>query len=290
MANDTQLWTVLRMLDWATAYFAERHVPSPRLSIEWLLADVLKTKRLNVYMMFERPLTQAELSTLRDFVRRRARHEPLQYITGSTAFYNAEIFVSPDVLIPRPETEELVQLMLDDHPDTSGALRVLDIGTGSGCIAVALAMERVNWQITALDKSEAALKIAAKNASANNCQILTCAGDLLTEGGLPREQWDIIVSNPPYIPHAERDTLAVQVREFEPAMALFCDNRQTVYARIANYAKTALRPGGHLYLELHEDHPIENDSVFDSDWHAEILSDLSGKRRFVRARLNLNIA
>lgn len=284
MANSPSLWTVLRMLEWATGYFMQHNVPSPRLSIEWLLADVLKTKRLNVYMLFERPLTESELATLRDYVRRRARHEPLQYITGSTSFYNAEIAVSPDVLIPRPETEELVELILEDYADkTDLPLQVLDIGTGSGCIAVALAMERPNWQITALDKSDAALVMAAANAVSNQCHIRTISGDLLIPEQLPAANWDLIVSNPPYIPHAERDSLAAQVRDFEPAMALFCDDRQAVYAHIVRYAADRLKTNGRLYLELHEDHPIEEETIFDTHWHMEIRYDMGGKRRFVRA-------
>jgi release factor glutamine methyltransferase len=149
-------WTVLRMLEWATGYFEQKRVPSPRLSIEWLLAHVLGVKRLELYLQFDRPLTAAELEWLRELVRRRARHEPLQYITGSTAFYHAEIMVTPAVLIPRPETEELVEMILNDHP--SGKRSLVDLGTGSGCIPIACKMERPDWEVSGVELFDEALK------------------------------------------------------------------------------------------------------------------------------------
>lgn len=276
-------WTVLGMLEWATAYFEQRNIPSPRLSIEWLLADLLKVKRLDLYVQFDRPLPAEVLKSLRELVKRRANHEPLQYITGSTSFYNVEIIVNPSVLIPRPETEELVERILSDYPEGS-ILNILDIGTGSGCIPVAISFERPEWNIHAVDVSEDALNVAKRNNELNRTTVTFSIGDLFKTETLPDQKWDVIVSNPPYIPVDEKPLIETQVREHEPSLALFCENRSDVYRNIVQYAVSNLKENGRLYLELHEDHQIECEGIFDPDsWKPEILPDLNDKRRFVRA-------
>lgn len=277
-------WSVLRMLEWATHYFSEKQVPSPRLSIEWLLADVLNIKRLELYLQFDRPLTSEELSRLRALVKRRAAHEPLQYITGSTSFYNAEINVRPGVLIPRPETEEMVEMILKE----SGAnnLRVLDIGTGSGCIPIAIKMERPHWEVYGCDISPQALQIAKENAIRNDVDVAFVEGNLLDEKTMPKQTWDIIVSNPPYIGYEERDELERQVSEFEPEIALFTDNRTGIYSSIISYAQSHLNKSGSLYLELHYQHMIEDENLLNPNiWDFEIRLDSANKRRVVKAVL-----
>jgi len=278
-SSQTDVWTVLRMLEWGTAWFTQRGIPSPRLSIEWLLADALQTRRLNLYVQHDRPLAAAELAVVRDYVRQRARHVPLQYITGSTSFYNAEIRVAPGVLIPRPETEELVELILTKWDDTPR--RVLDIGTGSGCIAVALAMERPSWEIHALDLSDEALTIARTNAQTNTVTVTFHQADLLNSASMPVGPWDLIVSNPPYIHHDESSSLEPQVRDHEPKLALFCNNRQEVYQSIGSYAEKTLQPEGSLYVELHLEHHLEEDAFF-TQKHVQttIFNDASKRRRF----------
>jgi release factor glutamine methyltransferase len=166
------------MLEWATVFFREKEIPSPRLSIEWLLAHVLDVRRLDLYLQFDRPLTAGELDRLRPLVKRRAAHEPLQYITGATDFYNLTLRVQPGVLIPRPETEQLVERMLRDHPGEED-LRMLDVGTGSGCIALAAKKERPGWQVTAIDISPAALRLAGRNASGEQPGRAVCGGRFL---------------------------------------------------------------------------------------------------------------
>jgi release factor glutamine methyltransferase len=285
MVTQRSEWTVLKMIEWGTEWFTAKNVPSPRLSIEWLLAEVLGVKRLNLYVQFDRPLTSGELDCVRDYVRRRARHEPLQYITGSTTFYNCEINVNPSVLIPRPETEELVDLVLNDNGQEP--LRVLDIGTGSGCIAVALGKARPSWDITAVDVSEQALDTATINARQNGVAVrfihgnLFALSDLQTDGG-----WDVIVTNPPYVGKDEELSLEQQVRVFEPGLALFCEDRIAVYDAISVYARGSLVPGGRLYAELHCDHAVLEDSGYmPSLWlSAEIIADSSGRNRILRAK------
>ncbi|MCH8494723.1 MAG: peptide chain release factor N(5)-glutamine methyltransferase [Balneolales bacterium] len=284
MSQSNLAWTVLRMLQWGTDWFTQKGVDSPRLSIEWLVADVLQIRRLNLYVQFDRPLSTEELDKIRNFVKRRAKHEPLQYITGSASFYNVEIDVSPAVLIPRSETEELVERILLDHDEATK--RVLDIGTGSGCIAIAIAKERPSWEVHAVDLSEEALSVARTNATRNNTEVYFSKGDLFKlDASLPGK-WDIIVSNPPYIDRSEEASLDPQVLHYEPSMALFCDNRESVYAHIADYAKSHLNTGGKLFLEIHLEHPIETEQAYQTGFtQVDILDDLSGRRRFVRARI-----
>ncbi len=277
-------WTVLRMMEWATEYFHQKEVPSPRLSIEWLLSHLLGIKRLELYLQYDRPLSSVELEELRSLVKRRSRHEPLQYITGSTSFFNAEIQVNSSVLIPRPETEELVELIINNHPND--ALRVLDIGTGTGCIPIACKMERPNWSVTAVDISNEALQVARSNASRNNVDITFQHGDLRDPNLLKGEHFHIIVSNPPYIHPDEATRMDSQVKDFEPALALFCDNRSVIYESILRLSRQLLVPGGHLYAELHHEHLIEQEEVLNSGvWDYKILNDLGKSRRFLQARL-----
>ena len=150
MTNTPVEWTVLSLLEWGTGYFDKKGIKNSRLSIEWLLADVLKIKRLNLYLVFDRPVSEGELQLIKPMIKRRAAHEPLQYITGETDFLNARIKVTPDVLIPRPETEELVDKVLNNH-NTEKELKVLDIGTGSGCIPIALKIKNRHWKIIGLN-------------------------------------------------------------------------------------------------------------------------------------------
>jgi release factor glutamine methyltransferase len=232
MNEHQEEWTVLSMLKWGTGYFKEKGIPDPRHSIEWLLADMLHIKRLDLYLSYNRPLASSELKQLRPLVKRRAKHEPLQYITGSSAFLNVQIEVTPDVLIPRIETEQLTEIILDEHPE-SPALSVLDIGTGSGCISVALKKERPPWEITATDISEEALRTAQKNAHQNEVKVLFKEHDInQQDNDAFSTSFDLIVSNPPYILPAEKETLEPQVKNYEPHEALFCNELEGMYQPI----------------------------------------------------------
>ena len=282
MSTNTD-WTVLRMLEWATKYFNEKNILSPRLSIEWLLSHVLNVKRLDLYMQFDRPLTPDELDELRSLVKRRALHEPLQYITGSTSFYNAEIIVDKNVLIPRPETEELVEMIINDNP-SSEPKTVLDVGTGSGCIPIALQIEKPDWIVTGVDISEEALSIAQKNNLTNKTSVNFLKGDLFNSDTLPSQCFDVIVSNPPYIQMHEKSEMDIQVVNYEPHLALFCEDRDLVYKSLVTYARSHLNHGGVLYMELHHDHPLDNKNMFKSEhWSYQILNDLGNNTRFLKA-------
>jgi len=289
MSTKLKDWTVLSMLEWGTEYFKERGIPDPRLSIEWLLAEVLQVKRLDLYLKFDRPLSQSELDAIRPLVKKRASHEPLQYILGYTNFMNAQISVTPDVLIPRIETEQLVEILLDDHPadDSSEAKKVIDIGTGSGCIPIALKMERPNWQIDALDISEEALRIARKNAESNEVEITFMQGDILEWKKLPVEKtYDIVISNPPYVLPEEKDELEEQVVNHEPSLALFCENLENMYGSVINFSENYLQDRGMLCLEVHEKHGERIKQLFDDTrWETSLLKDYDKNPRFIIAKL-----
>lgn len=284
MGTSLKDWTVLSMLEWGTDFFSRKNIPDPRLSIEWLLADTLGVKRLDLYLKFDRPLSQKELDHIRPLVKRRAAHEPLQYIIGFTEFMNARIDVTPDVLIPRIETEQLVEIILDHH-DTQRR-NVLDIGTGSGCIPIALKMERPDWELAALDISLDALKIARENAGKNDTEISFCQADILAWQELSfDDQFDIIVSNPPYVLPEEKEMLEAQVVGYEPSTALFCKNIDEMYQNIIDFSDLHLKKDGTLYLEIHEHYSKQILSLFNAkSWQANIYKDYENKPRFITAK------
>lgn len=282
--TDNDLWTVLRMLEWATDYFNEKGIPDPRHSIEWLLAEVLNCKRLDLYIKYERPLSPSELEKIRPLIKRRADHEPLQYITGSTNFMGCHISVNPAVLIPRIETEQLVELLLESTShlkDTS--INLLDIGSGSGCIPIAVKKLRPAWNCFGIDISEEALSIARKNAETNDLSVQFSTGDLFNLDKLdkPESGWDIIVSNPPYINIHEKPTLEKQVFHYEPGLALFVDDPLEIYRPIVSYAH---HQNAYLFLELNDklaDQILDISTPFFPE--ARLLDDLDKNPRFLIA-------
>ena len=274
------------MLEWATDYFKKKHVPDPRHSIEWLLADVLGCKRLDLYLQYSRPLSPRELDRIRPLVKRRARHEPLQYITGATNFMGYHIEVNPSVLIPRIETEQLVELVLDSVPEREHkSLNLLDIGTGSGCIPIAIKKMRPAWTCLGIDVSEEALSLAKRNADSNDVDILFRKGDLfkLDEIETPQDGWDIIISNPPYISTHQKSTIEKQVTNYEPGLALFHENPVDVYRPIISYA---CQQNALLFLELNDQlaEQILNISIA-SFPSAQLKQDLDKNSRFLLAGL-----
>lgn len=263
---------------------AEIH-SSARLDAELLLMNAIQRPRAFLLANPEYVLLEEEGEKFRLSLARRELHEPVQYITGSVEFYGLQLFVDASVLIPRPETEHLVEAVLEKAP-VDRPLRIVDVGTGSGAIAIALAAHRPLANVTALDISSAALDLATRNAArhglANRIRFL--ASDLLSE--VTAEQFDIVVSNPPYIANGERPALGRQVRDYEPAVALFAgDTGHEIYERLIPEAKRVLRSGGWLAMELGFG---QNDALLQllAQWsEISFVSDLQGIPRVVYARL-----
>jgi len=246
-------WTVLRMMEWSGEYLEGKGIARGRLDAEHLLADVLGLGRLELYLQFDRPLIAAELDRYRPLLKRRAKREPLQYILGRAAFRELDLEVDERVLIPRPETEILLDEVLEWSAAHAGEqARGLDLGTGSGAIALSLVLEGPFELVVATDTSEAALEIARSNAEAAGLGDkvefrLGSYFDPVAEG----EVFDLVVSNPPYVAEGEAPSLEPEVREWEPGDALFAgpDGLVALRAIVAD-AGSHVRPGGLLALEV----------------------------------------
>lgn len=229
-------------------------------------------------------LSNSELKKVLDIVDRLENREPIQYIVGKTEFYGFPFFVSPDVLIPRPETEELVEWIIAENKKSG--LLMLDIGTGSGCIAVTLAKKIVNSEIYAWDISEKALEVASRNALLNNVNVVFAEQDILQPVD-KKECFDVIVSNPPYVTESEKISMDPNVLDFEPHGALFVpdDHALLFYERIADVALLLLHNGGKLYFEINREkgRQVCNMLADRGFTQVELKKDLSGNDRMVRA-------
>jgi release factor glutamine methyltransferase len=281
-------WTVMEMVGWTAGYLGEKGFHNPRLNAELLLAGTLGLKRLDLYLQHDRPLKAEELAAFKDRLRRRAKREPLQYIDGRAAFRDLWLAVDPRVLIPRPETEVLVQAVLD-RTRGRDALSALDVGTGSGAIALALATEGPFARVVATDVSPGALEVA----EANRASAAPDAPVELREGSLfapvAGERFDVVVSNPPYVGAEERGTLDAEVRDWEPAGALFAGvGGLDVVAPLVAGAPAHLNAGGVLALEMGA---AQADAVCAlvraTGAFAEptVLPDLAGRDRIVLAEM-----
>lgn len=248
-----EVWTVGRLVKWATDDFRTRGFESPRLEAELLLGSVLSLDRIKLITESMRPLGADELTTFKALLMRRRRHEPVAYLLGRREFYGRSFAVDPSVLIPRPDTEALVETALrrTEHRSLSG--RALDLCTGSGCVAITFARERPTWSVTGTDLSPAALAFARRNALRLGAiwNMQWFEGDLFAPLGPARPVHDLITANPPYIPEDEVDTLEPTVRDFEPRMALAGGpDGLVIMRRLVAEAPARLAPGGVLAVEI----------------------------------------
>jgi len=226
--NADEVWTVLRTLQWTTEYFRSKGMDSPRLDAELLLAHVLGIERIQLYVQYERPMTAQERASYRDVVRRRGAGEPAAYILGEREFWSLTFEVCPGILVPRPDTETLVQSALaiasELSPEGDPALRIAEVGTGSGCIAISLAHERTDAHVWAGDVADIPLQVAPRNAQRAGVaeRVVVCRADGLAglHEAAGAQPFHLIVSNPPYLRDDEFDGLMRDVREFEPRQAL----------------------------------------------------------------------
>lgn len=241
-----QQWTTLKVLAWTRDYLSARGILNARLEAEWLLCAATGLDRVGLYLQYDKPLNDRELANYRAMVARRGRREPLQHILGTQDFCGLEYEVSGDVLIPRYDTEVLITEAIKRHPD---ARTVLDIGTGSGCIAVSLQKLLAGAKVTATDISAAALAVAQRNAQKHGAGIAFLQGSLFTP--VAGRSFDLIVSNPPYIPTADIASLEQEVREFDPRTALDggCDGLE-IYRDLIPEAVDHLNRNGWLMVEI----------------------------------------
>jgi release factor glutamine methyltransferase len=241
-----EIWTTLKILDWTKEFLLSKGVANARLEAEWLLCAALGVDRVGLYLQYDKPLNDGELAAYRAMVARRARREPLQHILGTQEFCGLDYEVTPDVLIPRHDTELLVSEALTRQPE---ARSVLDIGTGSGCIAVSLLKRFSRATVTATDISEATLAVAGRNAERHGARIEFLVGSLFAP--VAGRRFDLIVSNPPYIPTADIEILDREVRDYDPRGALDGgDDGLDIYRILIPGAVEHLNPGGWLLVEI----------------------------------------
>jgi len=241
-----EIWTTLKVLTWTAGYLADKGVENARREAEWLLCESTGLDRVGLYLAFDKPLLDAELATYRALVVRRGKREPLQHILGSQEFDGLTFEVSPAVLIPRHDTEILLETALTRTPQ---ARSILDIGTGSGCIAISLAHRLPLAQVTAVDLSPEALIVAIRNAASNNVSIDFLQGSFFEP--VANRRFDLIVSNPPYITTADLPELQPEVRDFEPHLALDGGlDGLDAYRTLTRAAPQYLNPGGWVLFEV----------------------------------------
>ena len=288
MPADSQ--NILEILKLSSVYLEKHQLPSPRLEAELIISHVLGCKRLDIYLRFDQPMKNDELEKIRVLLKRRSAHEPLQHILGNTSFYNCIFKTDRRALIPRSDTETLVEECIKIATQQPSA-RVLDIGTGSGCIAVTLAKNLPTQIIAAVDIDGEALALAKENALLNGVEdrIIFAAADIL-KPFKTKEPFDLIVSNPPYIALQEMADLDREVRDYEPHTALTDGgDGLNFYRRLAELTKEILKSGGWLLVEIGYQQAESVSAIFDKHALTEIkvLKDLSGNDRVVKARKHL---
>jgi release factor glutamine methyltransferase len=276
----TERLTIAEVLRRSAEDLAEAGSERPRLDAERLLGHAVGLDRIGLYMHLDRPLSAAEGERARGLVARRGAHEPLQYVLGEWGFRRLTLGVDPRALIPRPETETVVERCLAaieglDEP------RVLDVGTGTGAIALAIADEHPDARVTGIDVSEDALALARENVARTGLAVELRLHDLFA--GLPGRDWDLVVSNPPYVRTDELRRLAREVVEWEPEVALVARGQTEVLVR---EAAVVLRPGGALVLETHDDGAAALATLLADHGYREIAvtEDLAGRERVVEGR------
>ena len=290
--SQAESWTIGRLLNWTTKYLGDQGADSPRLDAEVLLAEARGCKRIELYTSFDEVAPENVRTSFRELVRRRAEGMPVAYLVGRREFYSLSFRVTPDVLIPRPETELLVVKLLDLSKAQEGrgdGLQIADVGTGSGIIAVIAAKHLPNGSFTAVDISAAALNVAEANAAEHGVadRIAFIQSDLFTS--VPCDlRYDFIASNPPYVASEEIQQLEPTVREYEPRLALEAGPGGTrVIEQLIPQAAERLKPGGWLLMEIGHQQGNKVQQLLSADGRFDdisVLKDLAGLVRVAQAR------
>jgi len=285
--SSTNSITIGEVIKKGAEYFTEKGIDSPRLTMELLACDVLGIERIGLYLNFDKPLHANELSRLRSHTARRAKNEPLQYIVGSTEFYKYKFSVNESVLIPRPETEQLVEKAIATIKTfQKGTVSVCDIGTGSGCIAISIAKEFPTIKVVATDISTQALQTAKENAQqleVSNIQFLESSILIENPQGAP---FDIVVSNPPYIEKEEISSLQEEVKSYEPMVALTDnDDGLSFYRTLSNRFDTLVATGGTMFIEIGSNQAEQVSELFSKkQLSLKVFKDYSGHERLIEIK------
>tara|TARA_B100001142_G_scaffold316196_1_gene355665 strand:+ start:641 stop:1513 length:873 start_codon:yes stop_codon:yes gene_type:complete len=287
IGNKRENWRIIDLINWGEEYFNKNEFESPKQEIEWLLCDLLNYKRVDLYVNFEEIVSTTKLKLLKKWIKKRLKRMPLQYITGNTEFYGKKFFLNSDVLIPRADTERLVDESLECIKQKNNP-KILEVGTGSGCISISLALERKDAQILSIDISENALNKAKENAEYHKTTNVSFSKvDILND--LPEGKYDILISNPPYISYDEMKTIMVDVKDFEPELALtdFNDGLQ-FYTRLSDIGPLLIKKEGWMLLEVGtNDHPKKVMRLFKSKGFKDIdlLKDYNNNKRVLRVKI-----
>ena len=287
MENSRPQWTILSLLKWAANYFESHDIESPRAAAEILLAFALKMTRIDLYLKYDQPLSSDELAAFKSLIKRRIKREPVAYILGEKEFWSLDFKVNPGVLIPRPETECLVEAALPEL-EQSSTLSILDLGTGSGAIVIALASEHPRHRYVASDRSPDAVKLAEENARRHQMEnrISFCIGEWFEPLEQTKDTFDLIVSNPPYIRAGDIVKLQPEILGYEPRIALDGGEDGLDWIKlIVRSAPLYLRSGGSLIMEIGHDQREEIQKIIsDAGGYGEIQfsKDYSGHDRIVR--------
>ena len=246
MTTTTKPWRIIDLINWGTDHFTTKGIDSARREMEWFLCDILKCERIDLYVGFEELMNEDELKKLRSMVKRRITGEPFQHIIGKAPFYGRDFIVNQDVLVPRFETEIIIERLKENGKVNS----LLDVGTGSGCIAITVVLENLAENVFATDISEGAIDVSSENIKLHQVENIQIARHDFTIQKY-KSKFDVVVSNPPYIGIDELDTLQAEVRDYDPESAL-TDSKDglTFYHRFADQFENLLNPGGYLLLEF----------------------------------------
>ena len=280
-------WRVIDLIQWTTEYFKRYDISTSRLDAELLLSHILETSRLQLYLRFEMPVLPEHLAAFRELIKKRAAHSPVSYLTSRKEFLSLDFYVDSRVLIPRPETEVLVENVLQAQ---EAPCQLIDIGTGSGAIAISLAVNRPEWEVLATDISVDALEVAQKNAVAHKCadRLTFLQGNLFEPlERLPNPRFDWIVSNPPYVSTVEYSSLPPDVRDHEPETALLAGtDGLDVTTAVLEGAPQFLKPGGRVGLEIGHNHSQDVQDIVQSNSAysgCQVIKDYSGVERVIIA-------
>jgi len=269
-SKKNKTWRIIDIINWGEKYLKDRSFDSPRNEIEILLLHLIGCKKIDLYLDFEKVIKPEDLITLRGWIKRRVNREPIQHIIGHSEFYGRRFIVNQDVLIPRPETETVIDISIDALSKKNTPV-IIDIGTGSGCIGITLALEIPHSKVFAIDISEAALSIAKKNAAIYNLKnIEFIKMDFLSKD--IKHNVDLLVSNPPYIPQKEISSLMRDVKDYEPMLAL-TDNRNGLvfYKKFSKIIPNVVKKNGVTILEVGRgDHHNKVKEVFSKDGYNDI--------------------